>query len=48
VLWASLTWDQRPELGKWKQISVDAEIDIFFRDPHARGNAEMSETWRSR
>jgi len=35
VLRASLTWDQGPEMGKWKQVSVDAEIDIFFCDPHA-------------
>ena len=24
-----------PEMGKWKQVSVDADIDIFFCDPHA-------------
>jgi IS30 family transposase len=35
VLRASLTWDQGPEMGKWKQVSVDADIDIFFCDPHA-------------
>ena len=22
-------------MGKWKQVSVDADIDIFFCDPHA-------------
>jgi transposase, IS30 family len=32
---ASLTWDQGPEMGKWKQVSVDADIDIFLCDPHA-------------
>ena len=26
-----------PEMGKWKKVAVDAEIDIFFCDPHARG-----------
>ena len=35
VLRASLTWDQGPEMGKWKQVTVDADIDIFFCDPHA-------------
>ena len=35
MLRASLTWDQGPEMGKWKQVSVDADIDIFFCDPHA-------------
>jgi IS30 family transposase len=37
VLRASLTWDQGPEMGKWKQVAVDADIDIFFCDPHAPG-----------
>jgi IS30 family transposase len=35
VLRASLTWDQGPEMGLWKKVAVDAEIDIFFCDPHA-------------
>ena len=35
VLRASLTWDQGPEMVRWKQIAVDADIDIFFCDPHA-------------
>jgi transposase, IS30 family len=35
VLRASLTWDQGPEMGKWKQVAIDADIDIFFCDPHA-------------
>ena len=35
MLRASLTWDQGPEMGKWKQVAVDADIDIFFCDPHA-------------
>ncbi len=35
MLRASLTWDQGPEMGKWKQVSVDADIDIYFCDPHA-------------
>ena len=33
VLRASLTWDQGPEMGKWKQVAVAADIDIFFCDP---------------
>ena len=35
VLRASLTWDQGPEMGQWKQVAVDADIDIYFCDPHA-------------
>ena len=34
VLRASLTWDQGPEMGKWKQVAIDADIDIYFCDPH--------------
>ena len=22
-------------MGKWKQVAVDADIDIYFCDPHA-------------
>ena len=39
----SLTWDQGPEMRNWKQIRLDAGIDIFFCDPHApwqRGSNE--------
>jgi len=39
----SLTWDQGPEMRDWKQISVAADIDIYFCDPHApwqRGSNE--------
>jgi len=32
---ASLTWDQGPEMRDWKTVSVDADIDIYFCDPHA-------------
>ncbi|MEA2185752.1 MAG: transposase, family [Solirubrobacteraceae bacterium] len=32
---ARVTWDQGPEMLKWKQVSVDANIDIYFCDPHA-------------
>jgi len=35
VLRASLTWDQGAEMRDWKQVAVDADIDIFFCDPHA-------------
>jgi transposase, IS30 family len=39
----TLTWDQGPEMRDWKQIRVDARIDVFFCDPHApwqRGSNE--------
>ena len=32
---ASLTWDQGPEMRDWQTVSVDADIDIYFCDPHA-------------
>jgi transposase, IS30 family len=35
MLRASLTWDQGPEMRDWKQVSIDADIDIFFCDPHS-------------
>jgi transposase, IS30 family len=39
----SLTWDQGPEMRDWKQIHIDAGIDVFFCDPRApwqRGSNE--------
>ncbi|MGZ6693384.1 MAG: IS30 family transposase [Solirubrobacteraceae bacterium] len=43
ILRASLTWDQGPEMRDWQQVSVTADIDIYFCDPHApwqRGTSE--------
>ena len=31
----SLTWDQGPEMRDWKQVEVDAGIEVYFCDPHA-------------
>jgi len=31
----TLTWDQGPEMRDWKQVSVDADLDIYFCDPHS-------------
>ncbi|MGI8530062.1 MAG: IS30 family transposase [Geodermatophilaceae bacterium] len=31
----SLTWDQGPEMRDWKHVAVDADIDIYFCDPHS-------------
>src|SRR5688500_9151240 len=39
----SVTWDQGPKMRDWKQIRVDAGIDVFFCVPHApwqRGSNE--------
>ena len=39
----SLTWDQGPEMRDWKQVQIDANIDVYFCDPHApwqRGSNE--------
>ncbi len=35
VLRGSLTWDQGPEMRDWKHVNVDAEIEIYFCDPHS-------------
>jgi IS30 family transposase len=32
---ASLTCDQGPEMRDWKSVSVAADIEIYFCDPHA-------------
>lgn len=43
VLRQSLTWDQGPEMRDWKTVSIDADIEIYFCDPHApwqRGSNE--------
>ena len=31
----TVTWDQGPEMRDWKQVSVAADIEIHFCDPHA-------------
>ncbi len=39
----SLTWDQGIEMHDWKQVRIDAGIEIYFCDPHApwqRGSNE--------
>jgi IS30 family transposase len=39
----SLTWDQGAEMRDWKHVTVAADIDIYFCDPHApwqRGSNE--------
>src|SRR5450755_3322114 len=43
ILRASLTWDQGIEMHEWKEVSVAADIDICFCDPHSpwqRGTSE--------
>ena len=43
ILRASLTWDPGAEMGAWKEVSVAADIDIYFCDPHSpwqRGTSE--------
>jgi transposase, IS30 family len=35
VLHRSLTWDQGPEMGLWKQVAIAADIALYFCDPHA-------------
>ena len=31
----SLTWDQGREMAKWPQLAADADIEVFFCDPHS-------------
>ena len=40
----SLAWDQGPEMRDWKQVHLDAGIDVFFCDPHAPCNADPTRT----
>jgi transposase, IS30 family len=43
MLRRSLTWDQGAEMRDWKQVTVAADIDVYFCDPHApwqRGSNE--------
>ena len=44
ILRASLTWDQGIEMRDWQQVSVAADIDIYFCDPTRRGNARPTRT----
>ena len=44
ILRASLTWDQGIEMRDWKPLSVTADIDVYFCDPHAPGNAPRART----
>ena len=43
ILRASLTWDQGIEMREWQQVSVAADIDIYFCDPHAPWQRATSE-----
>ncbi len=31
----SLTWDQGREMANWPHLQLDADIDVFFCDPHS-------------
>ena len=31
----SLTWDQGREMAEWEKLQADADIDVFFCDPHS-------------
>jgi IS30 family transposase len=43
ILRASLTWDQGAEIGAWKEVSVAADIAIYFCDPHSPWQRATSE-----
>jgi IS30 family transposase len=31
----SLTWDQGREMARWPRLQIDADVDVFFCDPHS-------------
>ena len=35
ALRTTLTWDQGVEMRDWKTATIDADIEIYFCDPHA-------------
>jgi IS30 family transposase len=35
VAWRTLTWDQAREMAEWVQLEVDADIEVYFCDPHS-------------
>ena len=35
VVRRSLTWDQGREMANWPQLQLDADIEVFFCDPHS-------------
>lgn len=35
LLRKSLTWDRGSEMANWNQLQDDAEIDVYFCDPHS-------------
>ena len=35
VLRRSLTWDQGAEMRDWERVRMDADIDVYFCDPHS-------------
>ena len=43
ILRASLTWDQGVEMREWQQVSVAADIEIYFCDPHSPWQRATSE-----
>jgi IS30 family transposase len=43
ILRASLTWDQGIEMRDWQHVSVAADIDIYFCDPHSPWQRATSE-----
>ena len=40
----SLTWDQGAELAQHAQLRIEADLDIYFCDPHPRGSVAPTRT----
>ena len=35
ALRSTLTWDQGTEMTDWKRVSIEADVQIYFADPHS-------------
>jgi transposase, IS30 family len=44
VLRRSLTWDQGAEMRDWERVRMDADIDVYFCDPHSPWQRGTNET----
>ena len=43
-LYKSLTWDRGKEPADHPRLTIATDIDVYFCDPHSRGNAVRTKT----